>query len=887
MTIDSTIRVTNQKGLESGGKFYSPFLLDISPIKYGMSKDYGGFVKLISGSFSLTPDTLAFPPPTKIDIDVKYIQNNGIIENVLTGSGLIGKITKEKIIYEMYDNEYDNLILDQPVASGETAIINNDGDIINDAVIPRYFGREIAEGRTPFNTHVLPRKAQKSGDAANSARYYTADLNASSPNFKLFDDGADIEPNITDRTVSGEVRVEPIPVGEVRARADNTNTPGFGTLRHVFFWATGASFLNLSLDVSKARSSSPIVSVMITEQGKIIDFLDRIAAANSHLFYIRSGTLYLIDMLGFTAELTIDETEYFKSDYNYKHQISALIAEWSALSPAFNSINNPVYTILKKMQRVETENNLGSEIKIDTFHDEDQIVSGDRKNDIIITELINIGKILQRPRADINLPFDFGLITPGYKISYTDLDLKDSTAISIFARNIEYNFNRNGGIKINGEGEIFAIQADPVAAAASTIIDTEVRSVNRYREFKTVDLDSLAVADYTSLEDAITDNASTGASIFIRNGTYEISDELDLGDVPWEFRGESKEGVILKKTSDNANPFFDGSANEKVVTFKDLTIDTTSSTAHISLDFKKTGNLAGELTIKNCVINNGLDFCIKSSKTISIINQVTSTCRGFFEFFNTASLDTTQTMISDCDITQTDNGLLFDVILITPSPAGTHKYYILNNTFKDIKSKAITGLQGSIIITGNTIIMFAFTSQQANDNRLPINISTDKAVIISGNTILLDEDANNVHLGIEAIYLVTASTVNKSFVSSNTINLKLQVESSWGGFTFDVEGIEILGDNITAKDNNINIDLGTYSTSPIDFHGIECKNDNCMIESNTLVSLGAAGASYAIQIESTADFCNILNNIAVDGDWDAPVFNEVGGVRDNVFDNNR
>lgn len=66
------------------------------------------------------------------------------------------------------------------------------------------------------------------------------------------------------------------------------------TLVNVFSWACDAARLNLTLDSTLASATAAVVHTTSSDQ-LLIDFLPDVAKYHGHLFYIESGTLYLVD----------------------------------------------------------------------------------------------------------------------------------------------------------------------------------------------------------------------------------------------------------------------------------------------------------------------------------------------------------------------------------------------------------------------------------------------------------------------------------------------------------------------------------------------------------------------------------------------------------------
>lgn len=86
-----------------------------------------------------------------------------------------------------------------------------------------------------------------------------------------------------------------------------------GTVLSVF--TAGATTLGLTLDSSAARPASPAVDYTISGDSQLIDDLDNMAAFNTHFFYIKEGTLFLIDGLADNGVKAYTEFDIFPSKY--------------------------------------------------------------------------------------------------------------------------------------------------------------------------------------------------------------------------------------------------------------------------------------------------------------------------------------------------------------------------------------------------------------------------------------------------------------------------------------------------------------------------------------------------------------------------------------------
>lgn len=97
-----------------------------------------------------------------------------------------------------------------------------------------------------------------------------------------------------------------------------------GTLVDAFTWACGASYLNLTLDSTLARSPSPAISRTNDTETLVIELMEDAAAFFSHGFYVEGGTLHLVDLLDSDATLSLDEFDFTPADYQGGEAVSLI-----------------------------------------------------------------------------------------------------------------------------------------------------------------------------------------------------------------------------------------------------------------------------------------------------------------------------------------------------------------------------------------------------------------------------------------------------------------------------------------------------------------------------------------------------------------------------------
>lgn len=196
------------------------------------------------------------------------------------------------------------------------------------------------------------------------------------------------------------------------------------TLVNVVSWFCGASYLNVTLDHTYDRASSPQVVFTTSGEQLAINLLSEICAFFSHCFYISGSTLYLIDMLLDAGSEAITEFDFFPSEYDEN--------EPTALARTDNYKRFSAYPY-------------GQEISLATEFADTEVR--------INAALDNIVAISNKARCRLKVPFIGSLPTPGKKLSWTDTSLGQDLDAYIRARTIAYDFEHEEVI-IEGEGEL-------------------------------------------------------------------------------------------------------------------------------------------------------------------------------------------------------------------------------------------------------------------------------------------------------------------------------------------------------------------------------------------------------------------------------------------------
>lgn len=180
-----------------------------------------------------------------------------------------------------------------------------------------------------------------------------------------------------------------------------------------------------TVDTTYARAASPNVTHTTTGETTAIALASNIAAFYSHLFYIIGDTVYLVDMLLDTGETTYTEFDFFPLNYDYLEPLAVMRSGSRSQFSAYP---------------------YGKDLSITQYHDVGANVD---------TALDDILTIWHKPRSRFRIPLLGSIPTPGAKLTWTDESQGQDTDMSIMARSISYDFDKEEAI-IDGEGAISA-----------------------------------------------------------------------------------------------------------------------------------------------------------------------------------------------------------------------------------------------------------------------------------------------------------------------------------------------------------------------------------------------------------------------------------------------
>jgi hypothetical protein len=229
-----------------------------------------------------------------------------------------------------------------------------------------------------------------------SGTSHTAGLNRESNDYELF--GEDIDSTVTDESFDD-------------------------TLVNIFTTYTGASYLNLTLNTTAARSPSP--AVKYTASGQLLDILSDIAKFFTHSYKITGGILYLIDMKADNGTRTFEEFDF--EPVNYRDPVP------------ISKVTGGAYSVFGSYS-------YGEVVDISPVCHDTQVN--------IETALGDIKDILEKRGAEVTLPIDTSKIPNiGEGVSWLDESFQNDINMNIRVNGIVYNFD-SYSFTVTGFGEI-------------------------------------------------------------------------------------------------------------------------------------------------------------------------------------------------------------------------------------------------------------------------------------------------------------------------------------------------------------------------------------------------------------------------------------------------
>lgn len=484
--INNTLNRISNEGLALTN-FWEEEVMSFDAPQYSIDRDQGGFVRMNFGSIQLSPGLFSsdWVPPIKCPITIKYTDTTeAAAVTLFTGTGQLERFDRNSVTYDLYGEDYKTELL----------IEAEDYDT-NIVAFPRAFGNV---------SHVNPIKVADQGGKPTYHKGYITSVTPGS-NFSVFDDGVNVDGNVVDNA-DGTFSLNAVPVGEVTLSGIGTDT----TLSEIMDWACDSARLNLTFNSTYERTSQPDLVHWASSQMPLVDFLSDICGFYTHLFYINSSTLYLVDMLKDNGSRTLTGFQYFPSEYDYNVPLSVIRSSWETRTPAEQTISGT--------------SNKGKYVRTDSFetHKLINIISSGTTDSTTASKLVDSGA-------------DF--VTDLVKIEMTAKNTTDSTETKIIAIDDLNTLSLDSDIFVSGEtyevGFIYPYGNDLNITSYTNVkadIETELTNLISILHKPKMTLriplsDSLPVPGEKI---TLTDDSTVSDTTMIlrtRNATYDFSDE--------------------------------------------------------------------------------------------------------------------------------------------------------------------------------------------------------------------------------------------------------------------------------------------------------------------------------------------------------------------------
>ena len=443
----SSLLVSNEDVADT--HYWDNYIMSVTPLRYQMATIYGGYCKMSFGSIDFNPDMFTdnWPPPVASGVTFEYTSSDEASKETMFDGGChLSRISREAVTYNLYAEEYDVDLL-KTVSDIDTT----DYDGNTDAVLPRAFGTI---------THQTPvRLADVGGYPTYHNGYITG---TKGTDWHIYDDGVNIDANVTD---NGDYTfaLSATPVGEVTI----SGTAEYADLLSAMAWACSVWNLGLSFNIGDmtaalqyndgditwenddttwadtlANAEYPL-AYWASSQRVMIEFFSDLCSWLCCLFYIRSSTLFLLDMANTNSSRTLTEYDMMPSDYSYENPVAMLSAKWQTRDAVEETIGKYVKTYDHETSQ-KSDYAYGEERTITPYHDTKATID---------TQLAAIIEYIHKPQANVRIPFAGNVPVPGEAISFTDTSLGSDIDVAIKSRTVQYDFNAEE-VTIEGEGAI-------------------------------------------------------------------------------------------------------------------------------------------------------------------------------------------------------------------------------------------------------------------------------------------------------------------------------------------------------------------------------------------------------------------------------------------------
>ena len=387
--------------------WWKPGVVEMPSMSLG-SGVKGGFVKVDWGTIAFAPDSFSSEPPAKSSISLDWGVDASSTLHIFDGEIYRRSYTNRQIVYDIFEPEYDTKALSVGVD-----VKNESTDPDVDTTQPLVIGTV---------TYMAP---QRTG-LVTEQKYYMPDF----ASYDFFDDGVLINDNWT---IAGGYAERSV---DIVGSLTISGTGNMTTLNEVFSWAAG----EMGLSYENVHGGDVSLNCVITSQQLMVDLLNSLAYYCNYQFYIKSDTIYLIDMNQDNGEQEIEEFDFVEIAYEWPMPIKKYSATWT-----LKEFDATTVTLIDDPQEVETytTSSVGDEITITPY--DESITDVTAKIAIIAAQDTKV-------IIALSLPLD-RLPSIGEKITFTDR--KQQHNISGYLRVRSYSLNYSSKtLDIKGSGEI-------------------------------------------------------------------------------------------------------------------------------------------------------------------------------------------------------------------------------------------------------------------------------------------------------------------------------------------------------------------------------------------------------------------------------------------------
>ena len=368
----------------------------------------GGFVKVDWGSISFAPNSYSSEPPPKATVDLNWGLDSSNTIHIFDGEIYRRGYSNKSIDYDIFEPEYDTKALDEGT-DVKSEVTDPDVDVVQPLIIGTV--EYMAPQRTGLDTE---------------EKYYMPDF----ATYDFFDDGVLVNENwtVAGGYAEGSVSV----VGTLTI----SGTGNMTTLNDVFNWAA----TEMGLSYSNIHGGDVALNCVVTSQMLMVDLLDALAYYCCYQFYIKSDTIYLVDMNQDNGEQEIEEFDFVEIKYAWPMPRKQYSAAWT-----LKKFDPTTVTVIDDPQEVEhfTDSSVGDDVTITPY---DQTV------DDVTAKIEAIAEQDTKVIIELSLPLD-RLPSIGEKISFTDR--KQSHNITGYLRVRSYSLNYSSKtLDLSGNGEI-------------------------------------------------------------------------------------------------------------------------------------------------------------------------------------------------------------------------------------------------------------------------------------------------------------------------------------------------------------------------------------------------------------------------------------------------